>query len=152
MAAAYKDNRCHRRHFVEVASQRQPLFLQLSFVPIAVGDDNFARFGALDAIAHGLEHFVDGTSAREIDTRSAAGVVQVVVGKPGDYGQPAQIDELSVRACERADRVVGTDSSELVASDRDGLRVGELGVDGYDLGVVVDDVGSRSATSDLPRR
>ena len=37
-------DRRHRRHLVEIAPQREPLFLQLRFVPVAVGDDDLARF------------------------------------------------------------------------------------------------------------
>src|SRR5262245_50833263 len=76
----------------------------------------------------------------------------MVVGQPGDHCHPTEIDEFRVRACEPAYRIVGTDSSELIASDRNGLRVGEVVVDGHDLGVEVDDVRRRSATSLLTLR
>src|SRR5690348_1703110 len=121
-------------------------------MPVAVGDDEFPRVRSFDAVAHRLEYVVNGARAREIDTGSAAGVVKMIVGEARDHRHPAQIDQLSVRACDPAHRVVGTNNGELVAGDCDGLRVRELVVDGYDLGVVVDDVRSRSAASDLALR
>ena len=146
MAAAHDDDRRHRRHLVEIAPQRKPLLLQLRFVPVAVGNDDLARFRALDPIAHGLQHIVEAPGAREIDPRPASCVVKMVVGEPWDYCHAVEIDLLRVRPREPTHRFVRTDSGELVAGDRDCLRVRELVVDGNDFGVVVDDVWSLRGT------
>ena len=45
VAAAHQHHRVDRRDRVEVVAQRQALLAQLAFVPVAVGDDDFAGLG-----------------------------------------------------------------------------------------------------------
>ena len=70
-----------RRHLVEIAPQREPLLFELRLVPVAVRDDDVAGSALLDPRGHRREHVAQRARARQIDARSAARAVQVVVGE-----------------------------------------------------------------------
>ena len=92
MAAANDDDGIVRRHGVEVAPVRQPMLLELRFVPVAVGDDDVAGTALLDPRGDRGQHVGDRARARQIHTGSAAGVVQVIVGEAGNDRPALQID------------------------------------------------------------
>ena len=143
MSAADHDDRIVRRDRVQIAAIRQPVLLQLRFVPVAVGDDDLARTAGFHARADRREHVGDAARAREIDAGAAAGVVQMAVGEPGNHRLPVQIDRRRLRAGELADCVVAADGGEAPARDRDRLRDREARVDGDDVSVEEDAVGGR---------
>ena len=92
MAAADEDDGIVRRDRIEILAIRQAMFRELRFVPVAVADDDVAGTARLDARGDGREHVGDRSRTRQIDAGSAAGIVKMPVGEPGNHGLAVQID------------------------------------------------------------
>ena len=86
---------------VEVVAQRQAPLAQLAFVPVAVGDDDFAGLGRLHPRRDGGGDIGERPGARQVHAGTAAGAVQVVVHQAGNDRPPAEIDEPRARAGQR---------------------------------------------------
>ena len=75
----------------------------------------------------------------------------MVVDHPGNDGPAAQVDAPRVRARQPRDVLIGADRDDAIATDRDRLCDRELIVNGDDLPVRQDRVGSRLLCADQDR-
>src|SRR4051794_34023287 len=121
---------------------RQPLFLELRFVPVAVRDQDLARLRGLGARLDRAQELVDGAHARERDPRAAARVMQVAIHQAWDYGAAGEIHLSGTGASKASDPRIVTDSDDAIAPNRHRLGDGEARIDGDDLPAIEDDVGS----------
>ena len=152
VAAAHEHDRILRRDAIEVVAQRQPLFLELRFVPVAVRDDDVAGLRCRDARAERRLDVGQRSRARQIDARAAAGAVEVVVHQPRNHAAALEIDHPRRRTGDRAHLIVVADGHDAIADDRDRLVDGEAAIDGDDLAVEEDEVGRRRPRQDWPLR
>ncbi len=79
VAAAHHDQRMIRRGAIEIIAIWKPLFLELSFVPVAVRHDHLTGRRGRRAHANGGEHVVDRAGARQIHAWAAADAVEMIV-------------------------------------------------------------------------
>ena len=143
MSAADDHDRIVRRDAVQIVAIRQSLFLELRFVPVAVRHDDLARSALLHASFDRREHIRDRSRARQIDARSAAGVVQVTVCQPRNHRLAVQIDRRRVRPRELPDVGVRADGGEAAILDRDRLRDRKARVDRNHVAIDENRVGRR---------
>jgi hypothetical protein len=145
MAAAHDNDGVVGRHGVEVLAMWQPVFLELRLVPVAVGHDHVARRALRDPVRDGSKHVSYRPGPRQIDARTAARIVEVIVGKSGNDRASLEIDRFSGRAGELPDCCVGADSSKPPAGNRHRLRDRERAVDRDDVTVDENRVGLRQS-------
>ena len=152
MPAAHEHDRILRRDAIEIIAQRQPLFFQLRFMPVAVRDDHVARFQGLDAGAERRLDVGHRSRARQIDAGAAAGAVEMVVHQPRDHAAPLEIDHSRRRSGDRAHLVVVADGHDAIADDRHGFMDREAAIDGDDLSVEEHEIRRRWSRQDWTLR
>ena len=152
VAAAHEHDRILRRDAIEIVAQRQPLFLQLRFVPVAVGDDDIAGLRGRDARAQCRIDIGQRSRARQVDARAAAGAMEMVIHQPRNHAPAFEIDHARRGTGDRAHLIVVADGHDAIADDRDRLLDAEAAIDGDDFAVEQDQVGRRRARQDWTLR
>src|SRR5262249_48866863 len=107
------------------------------------GDDDLAAAARFHAGADRGEHLAQAARPRQVDTGTAAGIVQVIVGETGNHRLAVEIDRLRAGAGVLPDLGVAADRGEPAAANRNRLRDRETAVDGDDVAVDENRVGRR---------
>ena len=136
MTTTYQDHRVTGRDAIEVVAQRQALLLQLSFVPVAVGDDHVAGIGHLSSGRDGGRHVGERSRARQVDPRTSAGAMQVVVHQARQQRLSLEIDQPSRRSGNRPHLRAGPHCHHPIAVNSDRFSKRKPRIDSDHLGVV----------------
>jgi hypothetical protein len=80
--AAHQHHRIGRGHAIKLGGERQPLFLELGFVPVGIADDEIARLRLCGCRLDRRQEVGDRARRRKIDARAAALVVEMPVRQP----------------------------------------------------------------------
>ena len=117
---------------VQIAPQRESLFLQLGLVPIGIGDNESSRFGLPDTDRDRLEQFLEGAHTGKIQARPPSRRVQMVVSQAGNDASAPQIDLAGAGSSQLFHLLVGTQGQDPSIGDGDGLLMGKIPVYGDD--------------------
>ena len=142
MAAANKDDGVIGRNGIQIAAQGQALLPELGFMPIAVGDHDFAFWSGGDAGLQRVKDVGQRASGGEVDAWAAAGGVQMTVFEARDYSAALQIDHPCGGTGQFADAGAFAGGGELVAAHGEGFDGGGPRIHREDFAVDVDGVGS----------
>ena len=85
---------------VQLVPVGKPLLSKLSFVPVAVGGDDFTFRRFPGALGDGLQDTTETARGREIHAGTAPDVVVVIVGEARSDGPVLQVDEPRLRTSE----------------------------------------------------
>ena len=120
VAAADEDDGILRRDAIEIVAQRQPLFLQLRFVPVAVGDDHVAGLRGLRRARCSAASTSAIDRARDRSTPGPPPAPWRWLSiSPGITAAALEIDHPRRRAGDRAHLIVVADGHDAIADDRD---------------------------------
>ena len=110
-------------------------------MPIRIGDHDIARFGFLRPRADASQHVVERTRVEQIHTRTAAGIVEVIVLEPRHDGLSAGIEDSGGWSDQPSNLCCRSHSGKFSIRDRDAFRRREPGIYCVDLCIHDDQVG-----------
>src|SRR5215471_8439272 len=93
VAASNQHHGIRRRNRIEIAPQREALFLKLGFVPVAVRYEHVTGFRALHTLTNCREDVGERSCIRQVDARSTTCTVKVTVLESGNNCFAFQIND-----------------------------------------------------------
>ncbi len=152
MPTAHQYDRVVWRRAVQIVSQREPLLRQLGFVPIAVRDDEVSGGGRLCACRDRRQDIRYRSCTREIDSWPSPGTVEMVVHQAGHHRVALEIDQASLRTCQRTHLLGVANRHHVIADDGDGFQFGECAIDHENVAVIENRVRRRRPRQRLAGR
>src|SRR5436309_10986883 len=141
VATANDDNGNFRSNLVEILAVGETLLLQLGLMPVGICNHNVTRLGFFRPRADAIQQVFERTRVEEVHARTAAGVMQVVILKPGHDGLSAGIEDSGGGPAQLSNLRCCTHRREFSVRDGDPFGRRELGIDGVDLCIHNDHIG-----------